>query len=103
MSRASQSNQNDVQAAVLALVALNLTHRDDDEDEEYTSLLDKFWEEHCPLSNAPAEALAPKARRMAAARYDAILSKATKMEEELLSSGDPLFRALAGRQRTAAE
>ncbi len=92
-------NLND---AALALVALNLTHPDQ-EDDEYAHLLDKFWEEHCPLSSVPEEALTPKARKMVQAMCDAIQSKADRMEDELLSSGDPLFRALARRQRTAAK
>lgn len=93
-------NQNDVQAAALALVALNLTHPDA-EDEEYAALLDKFWEEHCPLSNVPKEALTPKARRMDEARYNAIMARADEMEDEMLSSSDPLFRALAVQRATA--
>jgi hypothetical protein len=93
---------NDIDGAALALVALNLTHPDA-EDEEYADLLDKFWEEHCPLSNVPKESLTPKARRMDEARYNAIMARADEMEDEMLSSGDPIFRALASRQRTTAQ
>jgi hypothetical protein len=98
----SKLNRTDVEQAALALVALNLTHPDY-EDDEYVNLLDKFWEEHCPLSNVPQEALTPKARKMAEAMYNAILSRSNKMEEEMLSSADPLFRALAGPQRMTVE
>jgi hypothetical protein len=93
-------NQNDIDSAALALVALNLTHPDA-EDEEYAALLDKFWEEHCPLSNVPKESLTPRARRMDEARYNAIMARADEMEDEMLSSGDPLFRALAVQRATA--
>jgi hypothetical protein len=94
-------NQNDVEQAALALVALNLTHSDY-EDDEYVNLLDKFWEEHCPLSNVPEEALTPKARKMAEAMYSAILFRSNQMEAQMLASADPLFRALAA-QRMAVE
>ena len=95
-------NQNDIDSAALALVALNLTHPDA-EDEEYAALLDKFWEEHCPLSNVPKESLTPRARRMDEARYNAIMARADEMEDEMLSSGDPLFRALAVGHRATTE
>ena len=102
LSRSKFPQGKDIDSAALALVALNLTHPDA-EDDEYAALLDKFWEEHCPLSNVPEEALTPTARRMAEARYNAISSEAERMEDEMLSSGDPLFRALAVGHRATTE
>jgi|GEM_PF-3127189 len=102
LSRSKFPQGKDIDSAALALVALNLTHLDY-EDEEYADLLDKFWEAHCPLSNVPKEALTPKARRMDETRYNAIMARADEMEDEMLSSSDPLFRALASRQRAATE
>jgi len=76
----SKLNQNDVQGAALAILALNLTHPE--VDDEYGELAGQALEEHCPLLGADWEDLTPEQVVMANAMMDEVLEMADRMEAE---------------------
>jgi hypothetical protein len=94
----SKLNPKDVENAVLAIVALCITQPgiEDDEDGRYDDQANAMMEEYCPLLRAMED-------DMAKDTMNEIQSKAFKMLKKLRSSKDPLFRALAGMQRTMVE
>jgi hypothetical protein len=96
---------NDVEGAALALAALHFTQPEllEEDNAEYTKLVDQIYDDYCPLFRVPSESLTRAENKATDAMLAAILSKADAMEEKLRSSTDPLLRALAGRQRTAAD
>jgi len=98
-------NPNDVEGAALALVALEITQprlMDEDED-EYCNLVNRIYEDYCPLFRVPSERRTAEESEVADAMQDAIGSKVDMMLDKLQASKDPLFRALAVRQQATAE
>ena len=95
------SNQNDVQGAAFALAVWNIMHPED--DEEYGDTASQIMEDYCPLLRVPDDVLTPEERETADEMEEAIQSEASRIEKELLSSGDPTIQALIERQPTKAE
>ncbi|MHB8501423.1 MAG: hypothetical protein ACYDCG_19835 [Candidatus Acidiferrales bacterium] len=99
----SQLNQNDVEGAALALAALEITQPGIEEEDEYGDEVDRILTEYCPLWRVPEEIRTPAEEDATVAMREAVQDRSRRMVKKLLSSGDPLLRALAGRQRTAAQ
>jgi hypothetical protein len=103
----SKLNQNDVEGAAIALVALRITQPEiegkERDDMRHYDMGSAIMEDCCPLLRVPEDVLTPEEGKAADVMLDAILDKAHRMEKELLSSGDPLIRALLAALPTAAE
>jgi hypothetical protein len=105
VARVKSVNPNDVEGAVLALVALQITEPEvvKDCDDEYIDKLNEIMQEHFRVFGVPAKIQTPAEGRAVGTLMEATLNKAAKMVKALRTSRDPLFRALAGPRRTAAE